>query len=187
MKIKRLDLIDWESVDMTLHAERELSAGELGKLRQLLQTWPKEKAPHRDGRDSYPVALWQDSSDRKVLRFYWEKRFPEEWFEPLAAALEAEVPALFLLEIGCNFEPSFRDDFAFISVPRKVVELEDGSKVEVQPFEIAKYTVSIGQFERFTQETGFKTIAEQRDDETFRDNQFIGHIPADKRHSLAAL
>ncbi len=71
-------------------------------------------------------------------------------------------------------------------MPRKVVEFEDGSTAEVQPFEMAKYTVSVAQFERFTRETGYKTIAEQQDYETFRDNQFISDVPANKRDSLSA-
>jgi Sulfatase-modifying factor enzyme 1 len=186
MKVVRRELIDWESVGMTLHAERELSDEELGKVRHLLETWPEEKAPHGGGGNSHPVVVWRDSQDTRSLRFYWEKWFPEKWFKPLAAALEAELPSLCLLEIGEDYEPPYRDETAFIAVPPKVVELEDGSKVDVQSFEIAKYTVSIAQFDRFTRETAYKTIAEQRDYETFRDNQFIGQIPAHKRHSLPA-
>jgi hypothetical protein len=186
VKVARRDLIDWETIHMTLRAERELSDEEIGKVRQLLATWPTEKAPPRDGGHSCPVAISQDSPDRTTLCFFWEKWFPEAWFEPLAAALSEELPSLCLLEIGHDFEPPYRDDAAFIAVPPKVVELEDGSKVKVQPFEIAKYTVSIGQFDRFTHETGYKTVAEQQDYETFRSNQFIGDVPAQKRHSLSA-
>jgi hypothetical protein len=98
----------------------------------------------------------------------------------------AEFPSLWLLEIGRDFEPPYRDDTAFIAVPHKLVELEDGSKIEVPPFEIAKYVVSISQFDRFTRETGYKTTAEQRGYESFRDNPFVGEIPAHKRSSMAA-
>jgi len=186
MKVARRELIDWESTPMTLHAECELSDEELGKVQRLLNTWPAQKAQQTKSGDSYPVAVWVHSDDRKTCRFSWEKWFPEEWSEPLAAALQAEVPSLSRLEIGHDYEAPYRDDDAFIAVPRKIVELEDGSVVDVPPFQIAKYTVSIAQFDRFTQETGYKTTAERRDYETFRDNQFINHIPAPKRHSESA-
>jgi len=183
VKIERRELIDWENIVMTVHSDNDLSDDVLARLRQLLETWPKAKAQEKD---TYPVPLWRDQHDRRTFQFCWEKWFPEEWFEPLAQALAAQFPSLSLLEIGHDFEPAHRDDAAFIAVARKVVELEDGSRIEVEPFEIAKYTVSIGQFEQFTQETGYKTIAEQRDYETFRNNQFIGEIPARKRFSQAA-
>lgn len=186
MKVERCDLIDWESIEMTLHSERDLSDKELVRLRHLLKTWPEANDRHKPIGNSCPVPIWQDGHDRRTFRFYWEKWFPEEWIEPLAQALAAELPSLNLLEIGRDFEPPYRDDAAFIAVGRKSIELEDDSRVEVQPFEIAKYTVSIAQFERFTQETAYKTIAEQRDYETFRDNQFISEIPLHKRLSLAA-
>jgi hypothetical protein len=93
MKVERREHIDWESVPMTLHAERDLSDEELDKVRQLLKTWPEEKAPPRDFGGSSPEPRWEDSPDRKTLRFYWEKWFPEAWFEPLASELAAALPS----------------------------------------------------------------------------------------------
>lgn len=186
MKVERRELIDWESIQMTLHSDRDLSDDELARLRQLLKTWPETNGRHKPFGNSCPVPIWREGQDRRTFRFSWEKWFPEEWIEPLAQALAAELSSLNLLEIGQDFKPPYRDETAFIAVARKVIELEDGSRVEVQPFEIAKYTVSIAQFERFTQETAYKTIAEQRDYETFRHNQFVSEIPPHKRPSLAA-
>jgi sulfatase-modifying factor enzyme 1 len=186
MKVERRELIDWESTSMTLHSNLDLSDDELVRLRQLLEAWPEENIRQTDSGKSCPVAMWQEAHDRRTFRFYWEKWFPEEWFEPLAQALAAELPSLHLLEIGHDFEPRYHDEAASITVAGKVVEFEDGRRVEVQPFEIAKYTVSIAQFERFAREAGYKTIAEQGDYGTFRDNQFISGIPAHKRPSLPA-
>jgi hypothetical protein len=183
MKVERRDLIDWENIAMTLHSDNDLSDDELARLKKLLETWPEARA---QGTETCPVPIWRDGHDRRTFQFSWEKWFPEAWFEPLAQVLAAEFPSMSLLEIGHNFEPAYRDDTAFITVAHKVVELEDGSRIEVEPFEIAKYTVSIGQFQRFTEETRYKTIAEQHGYETFRNNQFIGDVPAHKRFSLAA-
>jgi hypothetical protein len=188
MEIVRRELIDWENVSMTLYAERELSEEEIARLHQLLENWPRERAQGSDRTDTWPAVMWlQELCNRKTFAFYWEKWFPEEWFDPLAQALAAEVPALHLLEIGQDYEPPFRDDEAFIHVPHKVVAFEDGSTVQVQPFEIARYTVSIAQFSRFVEATNYKTIAEQGNDEqTFRDNQFVSDVPMHKRDGLPA-
>jgi hypothetical protein len=167
---------------MAIHSKRAFSSKSVDRLRQFLETWPKTMPAPEYG--SCPSPIWQETDDKKTLRFYWEKWFPEEWIEPLAHALASELPSLTMLEVGQDFEPPYRDDGAFIAVPRKVVQFEDGTKVDVTPFEIAKYPVSVGQFEAFTAATGYKTSAEQEDYETFRDNQFIGDIPADKRANL---
>src|SRR3954463_16138935 len=39
MKVERRELIDWESIGMTLHAARDLSDEEIAKVRRLLKTW----------------------------------------------------------------------------------------------------------------------------------------------------
>lgn len=186
MKVERREPIDWESMHMTLHAACELSDEDLDKVQKLLGTWPAQQASRGERDNSCPVAMWVHSDDRKILKSYWEKWFPEEWIEPLAAALQTEVPSLCLLEIGHDVGVPHRDDAAFVTVPHKVVELEDGTKVNVQPFRIAKYPVSVAQFERFTLETGYRTVAEQRGFETFRNDPFVSHVPAHKRHALDA-
>ena len=186
MKVERRELIDCESILMTVHAAHELSKEGSGHSSTTIGDLREAKAPHRDGGESCPVAVWQDSDDRKTLRFYWEKWFPEDWIEPLAAALKAAVPSLQLLEIGQDFEPPYRDSTAFIAVPPRVVELTDGRKVDVPPFEIAKYTVSIAQIDHFTKETRYKTEAEQGHYPTIRENQINGNDHTSKRHFLAA-
>jgi hypothetical protein len=186
VQIERRDLIDWENIAMTIHASRELADHEIARLKQFLHDWPRMEAPGTKERETWPRPMWMQS-DPKTIRFYWEKWFPTEWIEPLGRALEHVLPELVLLEIGHDYEPPFRDDNAFIHVPAKLVTFEDGTMTEVAPFEIAKYRVSIAQFSQFTDDTGYKTIAEQRNYETFRDNQFIGEIPEHKRGGLAAM
>ena len=48
MEIVRRELIDWENVSMTLHAERELSEEEIARLQQLLESWPRKRARGSD-------------------------------------------------------------------------------------------------------------------------------------------
>lgn len=65
---------------------------------------------------------------------------------------------------------------------------EDDTKSEVQPFQIAKYPVSVEQFDRFVEGTGYVTVAEQKHhDQTFRDNQYMDGVVKSKRGTLPAL
>jgi hypothetical protein len=188
VNIVRRDLYDHENGTVTLYSERDLSKKEIEKLSEFLDWWVKRQIEATNHSRPSILVMVREGSDNKAAQLTFEKWFPEEWFEPLARALEWEFPSLWLFAIGHDFKAPFRDDTAFIRVPQKIVELEDGKKTQVQPFEIAKYPISIAQFSRFCQETGYRTVAEQRNhDESFRDNQFISGIPPEKRSALAVM
>jgi hypothetical protein len=187
MKIVWREMYDHEWLGVRLHSESDLSDKEIMTIKQFLGVWleAQVRALHYSG--PRPRIELEDASNSRVLRLRFEW-LPQDWFEPLARALEAKVSSLWLLEMGEDFEVAYRDDKAFIDVCQRLVDFEDGSRMEVQPFRIAKYPVSIAQFRRFGLKTGYKTTAEQRNsDNTFYDNIFISDIPLGKRDPLPAL
>jgi hypothetical protein len=182
MEIVRHDLYCSESVDLTLVFERDLSDEEIARLKQLLPKWVQEQVKAENYTQVWQPRLSLENADNRREICVDSDWFPDEWFEPLAHALERDFPTLRRLDIGTDFEPPYRDDKAFISVPRKLVQFEDGSNAEVQPFEIAKYPVSVEQFSRFAEQTGYVTVAEKRNDEyTFREGPGDNAIAMQKR------
>jgi hypothetical protein len=187
VNIVRREIYYSEPLPLTLVSERDLSDEELAKLKRLVRSWPGERLRAENRSVSYQPRLRRLRGKKRRLIQLEAEWFPEEWFEPLARRIESELPSITRLEIGSDFEPPSRNDAAFIPVPRKVVTFEDGRTVEVGPFEIAKYPVSVEQFARFADETGYLTVAEQRGDEySFRNEPAHAMIPPQKRLPLPA-
>jgi hypothetical protein len=187
MEIVRREIYYSEPLPLTLIFDRDLSVDELLKLDFILETWPKEKFNAENRSEIWHPRAWrEEAEDRRsiLLKSEW---FPEEWFESLAVHLENEIPSLKRLEIGSDFESLPRDDMAFVHVQSKIVTFESGNLVQLEPFEIAKYPVSVGQFTAFAEDTGYLTVAEQRDDEySYRNNPGLEMIPAAKRLHVTA-
>src|SRR5262249_10882802 len=84
--------------------------------------------------------------------------------DSLARRLGQEFPFLWRVEVGREPGPLPRlewDD-TFIYVPEKTFRMDDGSQLTVPSFEIARYPVSIAQFTRFVDATGYVTTAEKQ-------------------------
>lgn len=109
----------------------------------------------------------------------------EQLCEICLSHLVDAVPAMFpdaeSLEVGYRnvVEPI---DFDFLSIERKEIEFEDGRRELVSPFYIAKWPISVAEFERFVEKTHYCTDAEQDgSEETWRSNDFIAELsPRDR-------
>ena len=212
MEIIFRDICTWEPIPLVLISQRDLSENESEVLKQFLATWPsirmqKAKDPgssipdlHFDSLEMIPALLQQKlvkGRDAPVLRSYFVEQshitrilfdwFPKELLEPLATELTQQFPSIYRMEVGADFESPQRDDFAFIEVPLKTAPFEDGTHVTVQPFAIAKYPVSIGQFSAFSAKTGYISLAEKcRDEFNYWHVPGRDAIPPEKQLTLPA-
>jgi len=76
---------------------------------------------------------------------------------------------------------------ALIEINATVVELEDGSKHDVGPFRISPEEMTVGEFERFVQDTGYVTTAERSGRRSsFRSNFGINEFPVNERRTMEA-
>lgn len=68
-----------------------------------------------------------------------------------------------------------------IDIRKKVIELEDGTLVEVEPFAISKTCVSVAMYRAFQAATGYLTISEKRGGKLYYDNELIEHLSPEQR------
>jgi hypothetical protein len=187
MEIIRHAIISHEPLVLHLILAREPTPEELRRLDALLERWLARQLPQRSEVQLYkPTIERRGEPDRCQIKFTAEW-FPIEWCEPLAEIIQEQMPSAVRLEIGTDFVPVFRDDHAFICVGQKRLQLGDGTTEDVGSFEIAKFPVSIAQFARFADATGYRTTAERRDDEYwFRNPPSLQGVPDNKRGPVTA-
>ena len=188
MQIVRQEVYSCEPLPLTLHSERALTDDQLDTLEAGIAEWLAERERDCPGAfEKYAPRLeLQRHANRLKIRIhaYW---LPEDWIPSLADRLEAVLSILQQLDIGEDFEPPRRTGTALIRVPSKTVGLDDGTQVIVMPFDIARYPVSIEEFQTFVNATGYRTLAERRRDEfIFRNIPAHAGIPFAKRATLAA-
>ncbi len=96
--------------------------------------------------------------------------------EVLFKRVESAIPEVERIEIGLALMDDLHGEFpnldrsAYVEVLAKTVEFEDGSKVAVEPFTISRWPVSVGEYERFVEATGYVTLAEREGQDTFRND-----------------
>jgi hypothetical protein len=185
MELIRREIASGEDVAIKLFFEPALAPKQIAKLKDVLEDCPVSRSARESRSDIYQPRLELTKIEENRVIGLIARWFPEEWFEPLGRDIEARFPSLKQFEIGFDFETPSRDDSAFISVPRKIIELEDGSRTEVESFFIAKYPVSTAQFAQFVRERHYQTVAEQRNDEyCFRHVPGREIIPGGKEMAL---
>lgn len=90
--------------------------------------------------------------------------------------LRSKIPEIERIELGYppanEMKRQFRnlDRSPWVNVGSKIVEFEDGSTQQIEPFAIARWPVSVGEFDRFTKMAGHITQAEKESEDTFRHN-----------------
>jgi hypothetical protein len=151
---------------------------EISRLDGVLEDWLENEAPGRDEKakpDGDRPRLRSDpakSTPDRMIVVIRAQHFKNAWCEPLGVRLAKEYPFLWQLEVGepLGSEAPAEWDDAFIAVPKKTLTLDDGSRVEVEPFEIAHHPVSYEQFRKFVDATGYETTAQAKQSEkTFLD------------------
>ncbi len=168
MKITRLDTVDWEPC--ILRFGFRLGRFPDVELRTFVDQWLKSDRPFATCRCKYRYSEFlRESVEVEVLKTEW---MCEICAQALANAVESRFPTLNRVELGL---PASREKNeaqpAFLEVPNKDIEFEDGSHMAVRPFLIARRPVSIRDFEAFVHDTGYVTLAEQQSHaDTFRNH-----------------
>lgn len=178
MKVVRHPSIDWEPLRILLHAMKAHA-----ELPDLVETILRETFRIREARrlcscTVKSLALEGTPRSKKVTIFC-------EWMcdrclEVFVDTLRGRIPNIAQVEIGTPLSNSLRKEFRnlerspYVNIGPKMVEFEDGSTQGVEPFSIARWPVSVGEYTRFTQTTGYVTQAElDGETMTFRHNDIL--------------
>ena len=183
MRIKRLDVVDWEPA-VLLFTFEEGSAPKPTSFRSRAETWLKKRAT--TGVCSCSLRyfeLEQTQPNCLTLRSEW---MCSACCQALADFCEKTFPDLTKVELGHRVSKT-QNDLAFIDVPKKTIQLEDGRHVCVEAFSISKMPMSVGHFDDFTKASGYVTTAEREKHwEVFRENQSVGRPSRKARYQIAA-
>ncbi|MBN2294825.1 MAG: SUMF1/EgtB/PvdO family nonheme iron enzyme [Pirellulales bacterium] len=174
MKIIKHPCIDWEPLRLRLHAakaSRDLGARVEAVLKEVFQI--------REARQLCSCtqkSLSVEGTPRsKKLTIYCEW-ICESCLDVFYELLGDKVPEIEKVELGEPLSNEMKQQFRnldrspWVNIGPKVVEFEDGSTQHVEPFTIARWPVSVDEFDQFTQTTGYVTGAERDGEDTFRYN-----------------
>jgi Sulfatase-modifying factor enzyme 1 len=172
MEIVRDSLIDWEPLIVAL-AGKGLEADQ---VEQVTRKWLAERpAASMCICHEKSLHVAQDELGRGVVvacEWMCDSCLPS-YFQ----RLEERFPNITQARIGSGFkpaagrsEPARGGDSPYVDVPEKMVELEDGRRVVVPGFRIARWAVTTREFLEFVEATGYETSAQQQGlPETFLD------------------
>lgn len=78
-------------------------------------------------------------------------------------------------------------EIQFIKIPEKIIYTETKTDIKVPSFEISKYSITVGQYRRFAEETGYKTTNEQAEYYlTYYANDLLIALSKKKRETASA-
>jgi hypothetical protein len=103
----------------------------------------------------------------------------------LKGAIKKGMADIGRVVVGVDADGYPAPDKSLLAVGPKSVTFEDGRIVEVAPFRICRSRVTLGEFERFTRQTGYVTTAETAGDNiSFRHNEVIEAVNARDRRNV---
>jgi hypothetical protein len=178
LTVVRYDFSEEPAV-LSLASDGDWSDHDLARLDSVLDDWLRSE-PRLRGQGGAielgapPVLRYDEAEtagERKSVVIHTE-RFKSSWCDSLGKRLIREFPFLWWMEVGRipEFPSHFDWEDSFIEVPRRQIRFDDGRVATVEPFEVARYPISMKQFVRFVEATGYVTAAEQKGYwKTFRD------------------
>ncbi|REK19374.1 MAG: hypothetical protein DWQ37_00805 [Planctomycetota bacterium] len=164
MKVIRTALVDWEPLTIRVTGENLHAAN----LERFTGQWLVARATAGYCGCVDKSLSVRPHEDRLVVACQW---MCESCLADYLARLESQFPRILEVKIGLDKDKA-RDGketpSPFVDVPEKTVELEDGQRVRVAAFRIARNAVSLSEFREFVEATGYETTAQQqRLSETF--------------------
>lgn len=178
MKIQQKPNLDYEIDSFRVQFSTEVADAE-AKLVNLFERYIKQREAHQTCPcfiKHLEVRKGSDPCSYEVL-FGW---FCGHCLSHLERLIEADMPEIVEVEVGTELSEYRAMADGFVSVTGAVAEFEDGSRIELPPYRISRRPVTTGEFEAFTQATGYLTDSEQNDDGSFRmDETMEGIRPKD--------
>jgi len=180
MNLVKLDIVDWEPC--VLRFVFGLPPKEFGaRFERFVRQWLQSREDRHTCACRYRFAQFQEELTQRavIVRSEW---LCELCAQELANAVQSEFPALQKVELGVRANHSPATGPEFLQILPKQVEFENSKRLEVKAFLIARHPVTISEFEKFVQDTGFVTLAEhQASSETFREHCGLSGLAASIR------
>lgn len=165
MRVTELDVQDWEPCEIKFDF---FPAPVPLEFQAFVERWLRDdrfKAPVCECTFRY-LEFPAQHENSITLRTEWACKV---CVQALADFAKSEFPTLSNVELGLSPLRLATLDPQFVRIEGKEIEFEEGRRLTVKPFLIAKHPVSIGEFEEFVRATQYVTVAEQQSsDDTFR-------------------
>lgn len=144
MRLTQLHMLDWEPCVLKFIFGLEPP---VPIFQNFVEGWFKNRPALGTCSCEYRYARLQQEADQPayIVKAEW---MCERCAQELANAVEREFPSLQRVELGFVGESQRTDTLDFIRVPNKTVELEDGRRIPVAAFSIARRPVTIGEYEK---------------------------------------
>lgn len=193
MKIVEYPILSWEPLEIRFVPEVKKKDWEK-EVFSWFQAWEKERLILAKDAQSSQIPLEYyiasvESDGTVIIHIEWlcEKSLPI--FENF---IQTNGQNTKRLEIGDNPKSKPKIEtigmkIQFVKIPEKVIYTETRKNVHVDAFEISKYPITVGQFEKFAKATKYKTTNEQKGDyRTYHENDCLYEMSKKEKQSIAA-
>ena len=180
MKLTTLDIVDWEPCTLRFVFSEKPSDTE--EIQRFFEGWLKQSSRGTGCACRYRYVEFLTEANIVVLKAEWLCRLCAR---ALADATKQQYHQLIRVELGIRGSRELPVEAQFIQIPAKTIEYEDGRKLPVNSFKIGRRPVTVGDFRRFVDETGYRTLAEQQDcAETFENHFGLSGLPSHVRNEV---
>lgn len=169
MKIRYLDIVDWEPLKMRFVATRRTMPAVPKAIEFIRNSF--HRLSTQSPEPEFPLNYWEVKKGRGndiiVLCEFISERGVMELAESVAGRFP-EYAKVELGEKGRGLPAS--DDLQWLQLERSEVKI-DGKRIEVAPFMITKYHITIGQYFAFMDKTGYVPYVDRHTRFIFRQSQ----------------
>lgn len=162
MRIVEEDLVDWEPLRMRFIFQKRVGASRHKTLVAFIDEWFATKAAlwpaerEAGARPQPSVEYLGASVVGQTAVETFANRMPAEWLQELADAVCSSFPDVDHLRLGLPLVgPTERSGFKWMHVAKVEVTLH-GRSITVGDVDVSLHHVSVGQFEEFMSETGYR-------------------------------
>jgi hypothetical protein len=178
MRIVEEDMVDWEPLRMRFVFTEPVVAGRREALVAFIDDWFGAKAKQwlaarEVGAPPEPLGEYcgANIADDVAVEAFADL-IPIEWLQELTEAVELDFADVDHLRLGVSLTgPTDRSDFEWVHIPRGEIILH-GNAVPIADVDISLHHVSLGQFEEFMRETGYRPVQDQIE----RDGALVGWL-----------
>ena len=167
MWIVEEDLVDWEPLLMRFIFKEPVAAGRREALVAFIDDWFGGKA------NQWLAAREAGAPPERLVQYGGARiegdvaveaaadLIPIEWLQELTDAVERTFADVDHLRLGTSVTgPATRSDFEWVRIPRGEVMLH-GNAIAIGDVDISLHHVSLGQFEEFMRETGYRPVQDR--------------------------
>lgn len=180
MKIRKKSNIDWETDCFHFRFEKAVDPEVAHNLEDVFREFLVEReAIHPCTCYEKSLQILPGRGDRTIrVAFGW---FCDRCLTDLERIIEHRLPEVTSISVGSRASAYPPPDQRFREVRDKYALFEDGREIPVAAFRIRRSKITTGEFQSFTDATGYITTAEGRTDGSFRYDKTLEPIrPRDR-------